>query len=96
MMENKWKIGIVEYDFNKIMDDLLNETSRDEAKLIIASAISLSEVGSPEIKCHFFKRLAELAVYVDKDMGNVICLHLEALKKDIKNKANIKIKGNSF
>jgi hypothetical protein len=95
-MNVKWKIGIVEYDFNEIMDNLLNETSREEAKLIIASAISLSEVGSPEIKCHFFKRLAELVIYIEKDMANIVCLHLEAMKKDIKNKANIKIKGNSF
>jgi hypothetical protein len=74
----KWKIGINEYDFEKIINYEIRQISRDEAKDILHNAIELSKTDTA-----FGLLLAELAIYVEKNNGNIICLHLCKIKSEL-------------
>lgn len=82
----KYKIGIIEYDFDQIMEEHIRKESREEAKNIIKNIL----------KFNLKDLIFELIVYVERDMGNIICLHLTKMKEILLEKHSIKIEGNDF
>ena len=86
-MNLKYKIGIVEYDFDKIIDEWIEINSRKEAKIIISELLS-----NPEKN---IKDIFELIIYVEKELGNIICLHISKIKQDLIEQG-IKIPGDKF
>jgi hypothetical protein len=76
MTELKYKIGIVEYDFNDVIDEWINEESRDEAKEIVSNILKWNN-----LKCTH--TILEWIVYIERKMGNQICMHLDYMKYEL-------------
>lgn len=91
MKNLKLKVGIIDYDFDKIINHHIRKESRQEAKNILTYILKESSKGCPEA----INDLMEFIIYVERDMGNIICLHLGAMKNRLIKKG-IKIKGQDF
>jgi len=87
-MDMKYKIGIVEYDLNELIDKWVAKEFREEAKEIVFKYLDWNDFGS-----HYM--IVELIIYHERDMGNIFCLHLDKMKLDLV-KQNIMEKGGNF
>jgi hypothetical protein len=86
-MEN-FKIGIINIDFETMIDEQINEKCRNEAKIIVDKSIKLSEDDN-----QFKLLLCELYVYHKESKGNIFCLHLDFLKSKLIEKGLIEEDG---
>lgn len=69
----KMKIGIVEYDFNEIINIWIRKECRREARKIIKIMLNWETRYS-------YVTLVELVIYHEKGMGNIVCSHLDFMK----------------
>ena len=72
----KMKIGIIEYDFRKIIEEWVKKECQSEAEEIISHMLSWDTR-------YTYVLLIELIVYHEKEMGNVICSHLDFMKSKL-------------
>lgn len=84
----KMKIGIIEYDFNEIIDHWIKEECRKEAKQIIRKMLSWDTR-------YTYVLLVEFIVYHEKEMGNIVCCHLDFMKSKLVEFKKMK-KGGCF
>ena len=84
----KMKIGIVEYDFDIIVDYWVAAEYRVEAKEIINKLLKWDTNYS-------YKLLVEFIVYHEKSMGNQVCQHLDFMKAKLVDLGHMK-KGGHF
>jgi hypothetical protein len=82
----KMKIGIVEYDFNKIIDEWIKKECRREARKIIKGVLNWETR-------YTYALLVEFIIYHEKGMGNVICSHLDFMKSKLVEFGKIKSGG---
>ena len=73
-MNLKYRVGIVEYDFSEIIDEFFAEEYRQETKEIVEKVLN-----SRDMKSHFL--IMEWIVYIERDMGNLVCLHVDSMKE---------------
>lgn len=69
----KMKIGIIEYDFNEIINIWIRKECRREARKIIKIMLNWETRYS-------YVMLVELVIYHEKGMGNIVCSHLDFMK----------------
>jgi hypothetical protein len=81
------KIGIVEYDFNAIVDFWVATEYREEAKEIINKLLKWDTNYS-------YKLLVEFIVYHEKSMGNQVCQHLDFMKAKLVDRGHMKNGGH--
>ncbi len=84
----KMKIGIVEYDFNEIIDHWIKKECRKEAKSIIRTMLAWDTR-------YTYVMLVELVVYHEKEMGNIVCSQLDFMKSKLIEFGKMK-KGGCF
>ena len=72
----KMKIGIVEYDFNEIIEEWIKEECRREARSIIKKMLSWDTR-------YTYTLLVELIIYHEKEMGNALCLHMDFMQSKL-------------
>ena len=82
----KMKIGIVEYDFSNIIDLWVNEECRPEAKEIIHHMLKWDTR-------YTYVLLVEFIVYHEKEMGNIVCSHLDYMKSKLVEFGKMKAAG---
>lgn len=87
MKDLKYKIGVVEYDFNEVIDEWINEESRDEAKEIIYNMLKWNNI-------KFFNIIVEWIIYIERKMGNQICMHLDYMKYELVKSGIMQLSGN--
>lgn len=69
----KFKIGIVEYDFESIIDSHIGVQYRDEYKYVLEKLFIWNDMRR-------FPLIMELIVYVERGMDNIFCQHLDYIK----------------
>jgi hypothetical protein len=69
----KMKIGIVEYDFNEIIDEWIKDDCREEARDILNRMLKWDTR-------YTYTLLVEFIIYHEKGMGNQVCQHLDFMK----------------
>lgn len=84
----KMKVGIVEYDFDEIVDLWIKKECRKDAKKLIQSALSWDTNYSKSM-------LIELIIYHEREMGNIFCCHLDFIKSKLVEFKRVK-KGGCF
>ena len=82
----KMKIGIVEYDFNKIIDEWVTEECRPEAKEIIYHMLKWDTR-------YTYTLLVEFIIYHEKGMGNIVGSHLDFMKSKLVDFGKMKSTG---
>lgn len=73
MEKLNYKIGIVEYDFNAVIEEWIREDLRDEATEIISKMLTWNNLESTHI-------ILEWIIYLERKMGNQICMHFDYMK----------------
>ena len=75
-LSHKIKIGIVEYNFNDIIDEWILEECRPEAKEIIHHMLKWDTR-------YTYTLLVEFIIYHENGMGNQVCQHLDFMKSKL-------------
>ena len=84
----KMKIGIVEYDFDQLVDEWIIKKCRKDARKIIKSTLAWDTNYSRNL-------LIELIIYHERGMGNIFCCHLDFIKSKLVEFGRVK-KGGCF
>ena len=82
----KMKIGIIEYDFNKIIGEWVKEECRSEAEEIIRHMLNWDTR-------YTYVLLVEFIIYHEKGMGNIVCSHLDFMKSKLVDFGKMKAGG---
>lgn len=82
----KMKIGIVEYNFNEIINIWIRKECRREARKIIKIMLNWETRYS-------YVMLVELVIYHEKGMSNIVCSHLDFMKSKLVEFNKIKSTG---
>lgn len=72
----KMKIGIIEYDFNEIINEWVTKDCREEALEIIGHMLKWDTR-------YTYVLLVEFIVYHEKGMGNIVCSQLDFMKSKL-------------
>jgi hypothetical protein len=80
------KIGIVEYDFEEIVNEWVREDCREEAKEIIKHMLKWDTR-------YTYVLLIEFIIYHEKGMGNIVCCHLDLMKSKLVEFGKMKPEG---
>ena len=76
MRELKFKIGIVEYNFVEVIDEWIAKEYRDEAYEIVGNILDWHDFNAHHL-------LLEWCIYIERKMGNIICMQLDKMKYDL-------------
>lgn len=82
----KMKIGIVEYDFEKLVHEWVKEECRLEAKEILSRMLKWDTR-------YTYTLLVEFIIYHEKGMGNQVCQHLDLMKSKLVDFGKMKAVG---
>lgn len=82
----KMKIGIVEYDFKKIIDEWVKAECRPEAEEIISLILRWDTR-------YTYTLLVEFIIYHENKMGNQICSQLDLMKMRLAEFGKMKADG---
>ena len=72
----KMMIGIVEYDFSEIINKWVYSECREEASQIIHHMLKWDTR-------YTYALLVEFIIYHEKEMGNIVCSHLDFMKSKL-------------
>ena len=85
-LSHKIKIGIVEYNFNDIIDEWILAECRPEAKEIIHHMLKWDTRYTYTLRVEFI-------IYHEKSMGNQVCQHLDFMKSKLVDFGKMKSTG---
>lgn len=92
-----FKLGINVYDFDKIIDKEIAKQFRDEAKAIVHNAMTeFHNCHNWKDKYYWHEWIVELLDYHLEKQGNLFCLQLEHIKKELAKIGKMNIEEGNF